>query len=657
MPIVKVGEQRIKFPDSMSQEEIGAVLQQQFQQPEQPAQASVQTRVSGRSRTVRPLAQPSDPFEGLPQETIAKIEQEIPLPTGDRVRGGQRIGVQSRREKAAELERIRQVNPDLASLIEETGDVDAFLIGAGRGLTNVARGVGLAEQEDDTQRQAVEGLKSQTAAATGGEIVGETAPFLAIGGPAAGLAKTTAQKAIAGGVLGAVEGGVLTAGRGGDAKQIATGAALGGLVGGAAPLAPAATRGIRNKLDRSVEQGRKLLKEPTSKEISQAISEAAPSSEQLRTASKEIYDSLSETGATFSDKSVNRLIRSARQSAKRVGYKETPAALKLTPKSKEIFDLLEESKAGVIDFDEIESIRKSAQNSASIASRAGNNQDASILNGIVDDIDDYLLSTSSKDFTGVPPGVNLGREAATARGLWGRARKAELLDEAITLARSQKSGFENGIRIQFERIAKNKKLQRFFKPEELEAIKAVEQGTVTANTLRRIGKMGWGEGKQNTVLNALVSGGVGGAGVAAVGGSGLGMGISVLLFPAAATISGKLARRLTQNKAAMANQLIRAGSDAKEIAKIYLRNTAKAERSADDLAAVLMRPDLNIDRLQKSLASNLDVAAKILAGLPDDQVELVNTAISKALKDRLTQSAALAAPLAAGQAAAESTEQ
>ena len=39
MPIIKVGDKRIKFPDTMSQEEIGAALAQHFPQEAAPAEA------------------------------------------------------------------------------------------------------------------------------------------------------------------------------------------------------------------------------------------------------------------------------------------------------------------------------------------------------------------------------------------------------------------------------------------------------------------------------------------------------------------------------------------------------------------------------------------------------------------------------------------
>lgn len=588
---------------------------QQAQQPEAQA-APRETQRRGRSRTVHELDAPKvDPLEGLPENVLADIESRFPLPdTGDRRRRGQpRAAAISNRRQAAELEQIRLVKPELAELIESTGGLEAFLVGTGRGFATVGRGVGLAEQEDPISKLGVEGLKAQQPGAVGGgEILGETAPFLAAGGPVSAFGKTALTRGLAQGGLGATEGFVLAKGKGADTEQALKTAAITGPLAGIASLVPIGPRGARGGADEltqdigvpaipreaKVEAARQALREPTKKEIAEAVSGAAPSSQQLRDASKAIYNDLSESGVVVKPEAFSAFVDKALREANDAGLLQSKLGRKLTPQSSDILNVLEDMKTGKISFDELEGIRRAAQNSAGVANRAGNFADETINLTVVDSIDDFMKGISVSSFSGGR--TNIGREVAAARDLWGRARKSEVLDEAIERAKSQQSGFENGIRIQFKQIIQNKKKSRFFSGAELDAMKAVERGTTTANTLRRIGKLGWGEGKQSTVLNALASGTVGGGATALVIDGSLAGGIGLILLPTVGTISHKLARNLTHNSARMTNQLIRAGADADRLAKVYLRNTPKAERSAEDLASLLMRPDLNLALVKSS---------------------------------------------------------
>jgi len=571
------------------------------------------------------------PLEGLPENVTSDIENRFPFPSGER-RRGMYSGVNktmSDRNTAAELEQIRLINPFLAQQIEETGGIEAFIVGAGRGLTNIGRAVGLADDEDETTKQAIEGLKTQTGAVTAGEIAGESAPFLAVGGPLSGLAKTTGQKVLAGAALGASEGGLVTKGRGGSAKEIALGTLLGGVTGGVVPVVGARLSGGSGARSGRLAAAREILKEPTEKEIKEAVKLAAPTPQQLREASAKIYDSVKELGVQIKPESYDTFLNGLRKRALDSGLDAPSAGRSLTPESQTVFSRLEGiSGDDLITVDGLERARRSAQNSASVASRAGNNADASINNLIVDEIDDYLQKIDVQDFTNTSK--NIGGELGAARKLWGKARKSELLNEAVEKANDQASGIENGIRIQFRQIINNKKKSRFFDKEELEAMKSVVQGSASANTFKRIGKLGFGSGQQTNVLSGLAGAGVGSTSLSAMFGS-VGAGIGLVILPTAGTISKKLAENLTKKGAAMANQIVRAGSDGDALARAYLRNTPISQRSADDLGALLMRPDLNLKLIK-------------------DSTPIIREAITKA--DKLRQSlsassAALAIPAAA----------
>ena len=117
----------------------------------------------------------------------------------------------------------------LDELNAELDAFDRFLVGAGRGMMTIARGTGAVDQEERIIMRAFKGLAEESVAAQAGEIIGECAPFLA----AAPVTPTAIGTRVALGVtLGATEGGLIARGKGGTAAETATGAGVGGVIGG-----------------------------------------------------------------------------------------------------------------------------------------------------------------------------------------------------------------------------------------------------------------------------------------------------------------------------------------------------------------------------------------------------------------------------------------
>ncbi len=146
----------------------------------------------------------------------------------------------SREEIKAELRRRGLPSPAPAaedtraqiyqSMAQEVGPMQAFLIGAGEGFYNIARGIGLADKATEDERAAMRALSQERPiSTTAGRILGETAPFIPLGGVAAtGLrtsavgrtlipaATRTAARLGVAGVTGAGEGAIVARGRGED---------------------------------------------------------------------------------------------------------------------------------------------------------------------------------------------------------------------------------------------------------------------------------------------------------------------------------------------------------------------------------------------------------------------------------------------------------
>ena len=226
---------------------------------------------------------------------------------------------------------------------------------------------------------------------------------------------------------------------------------------------------------------------------------------------------------------------------------------------------------------------------------------------IVYEIDDFLDKAGPEKLT-APEGVDIsdvGSKYRAARNLWGRARKSELISEAIENAKSRASGFENGIRIELGKLAKNKKTRKFLTKDEIAAIKDIEKGNFQQNFSKFLGRFAFNEGRANNVLTAL--GGVGGGAV--VGGP-----AGAVAVPVVGQVARGVASRLTKGRAEFLDAVTRAGSRGEEITKAYLNSVPKGKRRAAELSNLLSDPNVDLAPLFESSNQTVKRAAEIAAG-------------------------------------------
>jgi hypothetical protein len=335
------------------------------------------------------------------------------------------------------------------------------------------------------------------------------------------------------------------------------------------------------------------------KAIKRATVEAAPDIEQLKDASRAVYKEIDEAGVTLKEETFTNLNNDIKAITKAEGLDAD-----ITPKSASVLKRLESEVGMPKTLTEIDTLRKVAQNAAS---DLANPADARIGHIIVDKIDTFLDDMPSSALQkGGELAKDVGPKYRVARELWGRARRSELINEAFEKAKNQASGFENGIVVQFRSILNNKKKAKFFKPKELDAMKKVVRGTTTANIAKVIGRLGFSEGHATNILGAGT-----GAGFGFVAGGAPG----AVAVPAIGQVSRKLAQRLTKGNAEFADIVVRAGSDAEEITKAYLKNTPKGKRSPSELSELLLRPDIALDKALDSSSNLLREAANEAKGM------------------------------------------
>lgn len=344
-------------------------------------------------------------------------------------------------------------------------------------------------------------------------------------------------------------------------------------------------------------------------QIARSIEEAAPSIDQLKDTSRAVYKEIDDLGVTVQRKAFEGLVNKIKKEAKKIGLDPD-----ITPKASKAIQRFEEAAGKDVSLSDIDTIRSVAQKAANTIEKGDAAIGVNIIN-TVDDFLDQLGPTAFKRPQGVAP--DIGSRYKTARDLWGRARRSELLEEAFFKARNQASGFQNGLVTQFRTILNNPKTRKFFKPDELKAIETVVRGDTKTNIAKLIGKLGFTEGGATNFLGGAIGTGAGAAVAGAPG---------AVIVPLVGQISKKLAQRMTQKNAEFANQVIRAGKNAREITQAYIRNTPKSKRSAQELSELLQRPDIDLNDIP-----GVDIATQAAALAAENRAALAAGATAGAI--------------------------
>ena len=328
------------------------------------------------------------------------------------------------------------------------------------------------------------------------------------------------------------------------------GAALdvGGLLTGGAGLAARAP-GAAGRVARGV-----LDADPTGKAISaagRAIQERlprtpgnkefiadAPSPENLRADAGKLYKEADASGVKFKSDYYDEFVDTALSRMVDEGADQI-----LTPKIERIANVLAETKGTTPSLSQLAIVRKQFGNAAGSADRA----EARLGSIGVDMVDSFVEGGAS----------NVGGTLAEARAIWSRLRKSEVIDTAIENAGVSQAGVEAGLRNEFRSLwkARGSKKMRGFSDAELDAIKAVSEGNLSANVLRRIGSLGGGLDASRNMLNLM--GGV--AGGAAIGGP-----VGAALVPVAGHLAARASRAGTRDRAALARAITATGTTPKQ---------------------------------------------------------------------------------------------
>lgn len=347
-------------------------------------------------------------------------------------------------------------------------------------------------------------------------------------GAAAVKGATLPAKMASGALSGAAQGGLYGFGTGqGGIKERASSALdsglLGGLVGGAIPGLIGAGTGIYNKA-RDAAANTALIK-------------AAPTIDDLASSAGAIYDR-ADNAAPMPRAPLTAAAPGMIDAAQRGGMDEM-----LTPGASRVARNLEDMATNPnpnMTFRELDIMRKQA---GIPAGNIANKTEAGIGTGMAQGIDN-VFSTAA-------PG--LANEVADARKMWGQMRRAEMIDRATGKAENAASGVENGTRNYLRAILNDPKKLRGFSEAEIEQMKRVVQGTLPANVLKKISKLGFGSGQQSNFLGGSIGAGAG----AAIGGP-----VMAAAVPMAGYAAGKGAEKLASRDVDILRAMVLGGGQA-----------------------------------------------------------------------------------------------
>ena len=346
-----------------------------------------------------------------------------------------------------------------------------------------------------------------------GEIAG-AAPTAALGAGVAGLSKLgPLAKALIGGTAGGGTYGALSGNPGDRTNSAALGAALGAGLGGAgAGISKAvAGRKARRAGDKTIE--------------------GAATQDELRQAAGSNY-----AIADAAEGAVPMPVYSAFVTNLTKKLKSEGVDSMLHPKAARVLSIMAENADAPATLQELQILRRQF----GAAAKSGEADERRLGQIAIDALDDFVEDSAGQ----------LGGALKQGRELWSRMRKSEILEDAIERAGSRAAGIEAGLRNEFSKLFRNKKLMRSFNGEEKAAIEAVFKGTAGQNALRILGGLSLGEGQRRNVLSALVGGSVG------MGLAGPGGGMAGLAGPAiVGGISQKLAEAGTKRRAQLARAI------------------------------------------------------------------------------------------------------
>jgi hypothetical protein len=253
-----------------------------------------------------------------------------------------------------------------------------------------------------------------------------------------------------------------------------------------------------------------------------------------------------------------------------------------TPGAQKLIQMLKDSAEDFIDFREFTVLRDAAEKLAKTKGKEGEFGLQAMRA-----LDQFAAGKGNmkvKMPDGSPADKSVSKLYEAARSLKQRALRSQLIEDAFESARGYRS-LEAGLSSQMKQIVNNPARRNLFTKGELHEMRKIIKGDAAVNFARFLGNFDI-VGKSPSLYGVL----------------GLGnivekLSLKTMGVPFVGRVGTVLANRMIKNKSAFAGDVIRAGADAEKITRAYLKHTPKLQRKSDELADLLLRPDIALDKL------------------------------------------------------------
>jgi hypothetical protein len=203
----------------------------------------------------------------------------------------------------------------------------------------------------------------------------------------------------------------------------------------------------------------------------------------IRTAREGAYDTFSKTGILIDDSAFRNSMFDITKDLRKEGFTPT------NPKFQGLASAIEELQTNTMpkDIVELQAMRK-------VITEAADPRDPSqyrMMAIVRDRFDDYLDNISPKEIlTGDPNDL---KAWGTARSLFSKERKAEIFQDMLVNAPTQKGGFsqsgmENYLYNELKKLSRNKNKMRIFSKAEQESIRSAAEGSGLQRAMKFIGR-------------------------------------------------------------------------------------------------------------------------------------------------------------------------
>jgi len=369
-----------------------------------------------------------------------------------------------------------------------------------RGLSAPGRAVGLSVQQMAPKVMAGPMTAADKTAYGTGRGAGAAASIFA---PAAGLAQTVRQGSLTQSALAelAKQKALQTAAgvTGGVVEQRTDSPVAGMAASMAVPFAALVPAAVKNATLVALRRA--------------GLKESAPTTDVLKVQKVNAYQAVKDIEGEVKPRALQRLKDELEPAMEAVGFDKLDTAAKPRVVLTSIEKMIQEGKS--LNLQTIENIRRRI--GKAIQDTVTTPGDQKVAMTMRDHFDDWFEGLAAKDITVrgqdvIGPVVENAAATAlkVARGANVKFRKSETIEEIITSAEMQASGFENGLRIGFRQLLKNKKRIKGFSADERKIMREVVEGNAVTNLARLVGRFGFNlRGGSPNIVGAGIGGAAG----------------------------------------------------------------------------------------------------------------------------------------------------